>query len=202
MGGMWPGAPPTDTKNGLLASPTAFHERGMDAEDLRERMGLDEEEEGRGQPYGGGRGVYEGRFGAGEEGDEREWGGDKRRRRRSQAFVQGFHPHRRHSPTSLSGTLTCSQTSMIHVFNVTVGYSNTAYCYPTKNRSKQNQTPNTLSPKGGRLFGMSLLSTSPQPFTQVTPCMTVLCLTRQGTGCGEAGIRHGGSCTPHDWTWG
>ncbi|RUS71135.1 hypothetical protein EGW08_021101 [Elysia chlorotica] len=127
-GGAWPAPPPT-ALNSFVAQPTGFR-GGMDMEDLRERMGLDEEEEeGMGHAFGGGRGVYGGRFGAGEEMDEREWGRDKRRRRRSQAFSQGYGPLSRHSPTSLFGTLTCDQASLINIFNVTVGYSATSYCY-------------------------------------------------------------------------
>ncbi|KAK3795801.1 hypothetical protein RRG08_020049 [Elysia crispata] len=130
-GRAWPGPSPTEL-NSFVAPPTGFH-GGMDAEDWRERMGWDEEEEGMSHAYGNGRGVIGGRFGAGEEADEREWGWDKRKRRRRQASFQGYQSPGRHTPTSLSGTLVCDQTAMIHIFNVTVGYSSSSYCYQAFN---------------------------------------------------------------------
>ncbi|GFO06330.1 hypothetical protein PoB_003283500 [Plakobranchus ocellatus] len=101
----------------------------IDPEDLHERMELDEqEEEGRSPSYSAGRRLY----GGDEERDEREWGGDRRRRRKRQAPVGNYYYLARqngHTPSRLAGTLKCGQTSMIHVLNVTVGYSDTPYCY-------------------------------------------------------------------------
>ncbi|CAL1532651.1 unnamed protein product [Lymnaea stagnalis] len=106
-----------------------------DEEDIRERMGLDEEEEDgpRGHAHGHGgdgglphlvrapAGVHRGQGYIDEEG---EWEDRRKRRRRQTSSYLAGHTH-----DTLKGKLNCEPGAMIHLLNVTVGFSKGHSCH-------------------------------------------------------------------------